>query len=163
LIYADVFAELERQGVRYVVTGGVAILLHGYPRETRDLDIVVDASPMEAERVTRALASAGFVPTLPLPLHMLVVLTLADAVGRTIDVFARYPIPFEELWANSERVRVGDCLARVASFADVVRAKQLQGLPHHLRDAEELLAQAARRARGETDGARDDDRQSSNH
>jgi hypothetical protein len=151
VIYADVLARLARDEVRYVVTGGVAVLLHGYPRETRDLDIVVDASPAEAERATRSLMSAGFSPTLPLPLHMLVVLTMTDGAGRSVDVFARYPVPFEELWANSELVGVGDCLARVSSFADVVRAKQLQGLPHHLRDAEELLAQAARRSRGEND------------
>jgi hypothetical protein len=152
VIYADVLARLARDEVRYVVTGGVAVLLHGYPRATRDLDIVVDASPAEAERATRSLMSAGFSPTLPLPLHMLVVLTMTDAAGRSVDVFARYPVAFEELWANSELVSVGDCRARVSSFADIVRAKQLQGLPHHLRDAEELLAQAARRARGESDG-----------
>ncbi|MFL6229206.1 MAG: nucleotidyltransferase domain-containing protein [Pyrinomonadaceae bacterium] len=151
MIYEDVLARLAGDGVRYVVTGGVAVLLHGFERETRDLDIVVDASPAEAGRATRSLASAGFFATIPLPPHLLVVLTMTDAAGRSIDVFMRYPVPFEELWANSELVRVGDCLARVSSFADVVRAKQLQGLPHHLRDAEELLAQAARRARDKSD------------
>ncbi|MDT7604026.1 MAG: hypothetical protein QOF61_2023 [Acidobacteriota bacterium] len=144
--YADVLSWLERDGVRYVVVGGVAIQLHGYERETRDLDIVVDAAPAEAERATRSLISAGFAPTLPLPLAMLTVLTFLDRAGRSIDVFARYHVPFDELCANSERVQIDGGSVRVASLADIIRAKQLTRQPQHLLDAEWLLAQAKLRA-----------------
>jgi hypothetical protein len=36
-----VLAPLERAGVRYLVVGGVAVVLHGYLRTTLDLDLVV--------------------------------------------------------------------------------------------------------------------------
>jgi hypothetical protein len=40
----DVFASLNRHNVRYVVIGGIAAVLHGAPRATFDLDILIDAS-----------------------------------------------------------------------------------------------------------------------
>jgi hypothetical protein len=141
MIYADVLSRLERDEVRYVVVGGVAIQLHGFERETCDLDIVVDAAPAEAERATRSLVSAGFTPTLPLPLAMLTVLTFLDRAQRGVDVFARYHVSFAELWANSEQINSDGCAVRVASLADIIRAKQLTKQTHHLRDAEWLLAQ----------------------
>ena len=107
LIYGDVFERLEAEGVRYVAVGGVAVVLHGHERPVKDLDIVVDPAPAEARRATAALMSLGFVPTLPLPLEMLTVLTMLDGAGRTVDVFARYHVPFGELWSASERVSAG--------------------------------------------------------
>jgi hypothetical protein len=146
MIYGDVFDRLERDGVRYVVVGGVAIRLRGYERETRDLDLVVDAAPAEALRATQSLWAAGFVPAIPLPLSMLTVLRMLDGAGRAVDVFARFPIPFEELWSGSERLRFGETTVRVASVADLIREKRYQGRPQDLRDVEGLLAAERLRA-----------------
>src|SRR3954466_2407357 len=76
--YADVFTRLERDGIRYVVTSGVAVVLHGHVRPVADLDVVIDPSPGEAEHALRALAGCGFVPSIPLPLTMLTVLRMFD-------------------------------------------------------------------------------------
>ena len=92
MIYGDVFERLEAEGVRYVVVGGVAVVLHGHERRVNDLDIVVDPAPAEARRAQAALMSLGFFPTLPLPLEMLTVLTMMDGAGRSVDVFARFRI-----------------------------------------------------------------------
>ncbi|MFL5541642.1 MAG: nucleotidyltransferase domain-containing protein, partial [Longimicrobiaceae bacterium] len=59
----DVIEALDAAGVRYVVVGGVAMVLRGCERETADLDLVVDAAPEPAERALRALGRAGFTPT----------------------------------------------------------------------------------------------------
>src|SRR3954464_12121114 len=99
--YADVFTRLEREGIRYVVTSGVAVVLHGHVRSVADLDVVIDPSPGEAERALRALAGCGFVPSIPLPLTMLTVLRMFDHSRREVDVFVRYHIPFDQLWADS--------------------------------------------------------------
>ena len=139
-MYEDVFERLERDRVRYVVVGGVAMVLHGCVRATRDLDLVVDRSPAEAARATHALMSLGFVPTIPLPLAELVVLSMLDREHRAIDVFARFQIPFAELWERSELVRVGEGVARVASIPDLIREKRIYGHPRDLLDVESLLA-----------------------
>src|SRR3990172_4526775 len=50
---------LENAGIPYAISGGVAVLLHGYRRTTADVDILV-ASGRERE-VKRALEGAGLV------------------------------------------------------------------------------------------------------
>lgn len=137
--YEDVFAALERARVRYVVVGGVAVVLRGYVRPIADLDLVIDPDRPAADAAMGSLGALGFLPSIPLPLSMLTVLRLFDRSQREIDVFVRYPIPFEDLWVASGLLRVGDGLARVASRDDVLRAKRLTGRPLDLLDVEELL------------------------
>lgn len=139
--YCDVLDGLEREGVRYVVTSGVAVVLHGHTRPIVDLDIVIDPAPAEASRALSALARTGFVPSIPLPLSMLSVLRMFDHSRREVDVFVRYAIPFDELWKDSERVRIwSGSLARVASLEHLLRIKRINGRPHDLLDIEGLLA-----------------------
>ena len=138
--YRDVFDRLERDGVRYVVLSGVAVVLHGHARAVADLDIAIDPAPEEAARALRALACAGFVPSLPLPLTMLSVLRTFDPAGREVDVFVRYHIPFDDLWAEAERRNVGGGIARVISLEHLLRAKRINGRPHDLLDIAGLLA-----------------------
>jgi hypothetical protein len=140
LTYSDVFDRLEQEGVRYVVISGVAVVLHGHVRPIIDLDLVIDAAPDEANRALCALAHSGFAPSLPLPLSMLSVLRMFDQSQREVDVFVRYHIPFNDLWAGSERVRVGDSTVRVVSLKHLLQAKRINGRPHDLTDIEGLLA-----------------------
>ena len=46
--------------VQYLVIGGYAVALHGYPRYTKDIDIWIEMSPDNASRMMRALAQFGF-------------------------------------------------------------------------------------------------------
>jgi predicted nucleotidyltransferase len=52
-----VLAALERQQVRYVIFGAVALNLHGLARATEDLDIFVEADRENIHRLQVALAS----------------------------------------------------------------------------------------------------------
>ena len=65
--FSDVFDRLERDGIRYAVISGIAVVLHGHVRPIADLDVVIDPAPGEVERAMRALAGCGFVPSIPLP------------------------------------------------------------------------------------------------
>lgn len=56
----DVFRSFERHDVRYVVIGGIASILHGVPRATFDLDILIEATPENTRRLLDALLAAGF-------------------------------------------------------------------------------------------------------
>jgi ribosomal protein S18 acetylase RimI-like enzyme len=87
----------------------------------------------------RALALAGFMPSIPLPLEMVSVLRLFDPLSREVDVFVRYYIPFEQLWANSECVKVGNQMARIAALEHVVQVKQILHRQHDLADIDALM------------------------
>jgi hypothetical protein len=56
----DVFACFQSHDVRYVVIGGIAAVLHGVPRATFDLDLLIEATDANAERLLQALREAGF-------------------------------------------------------------------------------------------------------
>ena len=56
----DVFASFHKHGVRYIVIGGIAAVLHGVPRATFDLDILITASADNAQHLLDALTEANF-------------------------------------------------------------------------------------------------------
>jgi hypothetical protein len=138
--YSDVFDRLERDGIRYAVISGVAVVLHGHVRPVADLDVVIDPAPGEVVRALGALAGCGFVSSLPLPMSMLTVLRMFDQSEREVDVFVRYHIPFDRLWADSRQVRVGDAVVRIVSLDHLLQAKRINGRPHDLSDLAALLA-----------------------
>jgi hypothetical protein len=51
---------LNAHGVDYLLVGGYAVALHGYPRATVDLDVWVRASTDNAERILAAVRAFGF-------------------------------------------------------------------------------------------------------
>jgi hypothetical protein len=50
-----ILAELSREGVEFLVIGGVAVGFHGYVRATKDVDIVPAPDPQNLERLARVL------------------------------------------------------------------------------------------------------------
>ena len=71
---------------------------------------------------------------------MLTVLRMFDHAKREIDVFVRYHIPFDRMWADLRQVRVGDGVARIVSLEHLLQAKRINGRPHDLSDIAGLLA-----------------------
>ena len=57
--FLDVFSSLNSHGVKYLVIGGIAAIAHGVPRNTFDLDILIEATPENARRLLDALSDAG--------------------------------------------------------------------------------------------------------
>jgi hypothetical protein len=53
---AQVCAELNRLGARYIVVGGWAMVQAGYVRATEDLDLLIEASRENETKVIEALA-----------------------------------------------------------------------------------------------------------
>jgi hypothetical protein len=47
--------NLNREGARYVVLGGMAVIQAGFVRATNDVDLLIDTSPENQSRVRRAL------------------------------------------------------------------------------------------------------------
>jgi hypothetical protein len=58
---------LSNAGVRYLIVGGVAVVLHGYLRATADLDLIGLDRP-NVEAALRTFEGMGFQPRAPVPL-----------------------------------------------------------------------------------------------
>jgi hypothetical protein len=70
--FSEFVACLRAHDVRFMVVGGYAVAAHGHPRYTGDLDIWVQPSPDNADRLLAALITFGF-----------------GSVGLTVDDFTR--------------------------------------------------------------------------
>jgi hypothetical protein len=58
--FREFIESLNANSVRYLVVGGYAVALHGYPRYTKDIDIWIELSPENANRILDALEDFGF-------------------------------------------------------------------------------------------------------
>jgi predicted nucleotidyltransferase len=59
-LVTSVCATLNSYGVRYLVIGGMACVLHGYIRATSDVDILIERTLENARRLLDALATIGW-------------------------------------------------------------------------------------------------------
>jgi predicted nucleotidyltransferase len=57
---AHICSALNREEAKYVLVGAMALQLWGSTRATRDVDILIEATVPNAERVLRALGGIGF-------------------------------------------------------------------------------------------------------
>jgi hypothetical protein len=58
--FQDFLRLLNANAIRYLVIGGYAVAYHGHVRYTGDLDVFVELSTDNAERIVRALREFGF-------------------------------------------------------------------------------------------------------
>lgn len=161
-IFEPLFVALNDVGVRYVVVGGLAVVLHGHARLTADVDLVVDLADEQASRAIETLVRSGFRPRIPVNAldfanrsireawireRGMQVFSMFDPANplRSVDLFVDHPIPFEELWARSETLALRDTTVRVASIPDLIRLKRLAGRPEDRADIEQLEAILTRR------------------
>ena len=58
--FREFIQSLNDNEVHYLVVGGYAVALHGYPRYTKDIDIWIELSLANAKRLVSALEDFGF-------------------------------------------------------------------------------------------------------
>lgn len=58
--FKEFIQSLNDNNVRYLVVGGYAVALHGYPRYTKDMDVWVEMTHENAARIVKALDQFGF-------------------------------------------------------------------------------------------------------
>jgi hypothetical protein len=138
-VFEDVLSELAAQHIRFIVTGGRAVVFHGYERPIADLDIVAGDAPNDAAAAIRCLESMGFRPSVPLPPQFLVVLRMFHGDGREVDVNIRYPIPFATLLPRANHFSVDGHDVAVIARDDLIAIKQERGRDYDLDDVAALL------------------------
>ena len=132
----DVFSSLQRHKVRYIVIGGIAAVLHGVPRATFDLDILIDANSDNAKNLLDALLEAKLgtaALTTPEELLSQEITIFKDRVR--IDVQTSTPgLKFEEAWERRETMEYQKQKFYVASREDLISSERAAGRPVDLED-----------------------------
>ena len=57
--FSDLLQCLNGAGARYLIVGGYAVMFHSEPRFTKDLDVWVEPTPENAQKVWDALSTFG--------------------------------------------------------------------------------------------------------
>jgi hypothetical protein len=143
-LYESLFRALNATGVRYVIVGGVAAVLHGHARLTVDVDLIVDFEPTATRTFVQALVDLGFVPRAPVDARDFAspelrdtwhrekgmqVFSMVDRANpmRVVDLFVTHPIAFEDLWARADVMPLETTEVHVASVPDLSRSSGWPG------------------------------------
>jgi hypothetical protein len=137
-----VFRSFEEHEVRYVVIGGIAAVLHGVPRATFDLDVLIEATADNATRLLAALSAAGFgTAALTTPESLLAheITVFQDWVR--IDAQTWTPgLEFAAAWQRRVAMSYDGQPFYVASRADLIASKRAAGREVDLQDVRLLEA-----------------------
>ena len=123
--FRDVFKSFQNRDVKYVVIGGIAAILYGVPRNTVDLDILIEATEANAEQLLLSLRENNFGTAY-----------LTDAVGVLnneisifrdwvrLDVQTSTPgLKFEDAWEHRNTMQYLGQEFQVASLDDLLSSK----------------------------------------
>ena len=153
--YFSLFKALNDAGVKYVVVGGLATVLHGYARFTADVDLIIDLQKDEAENAVKTLTGFGLKPRLPVDPIQFTDLGVREAWRKeknmevfsffdpgnpvvTVDLFVYEPIPFHQLVFRAKRMDIGGTTVPVCSIDDLIGLKLKAGRLRDLDDIEHL-------------------------
>ncbi len=132
---------LIKNKAEYLVVGGYAVGIHGHPRYTGDLDIWLNATPLNAERILRSVNEFGFASFK---------LTQEDFTKPGNVIQLGYPplridllteidgVTFEECFSNRKEVIIDDLTVNFIGYEDLLKNKKESGRPRDIDDIDHL-------------------------
>ena len=132
----DVFKSFQKHEVKYIVIGGIASILHGIPRATFDLDILIEATPDNVSNFLSALSEAG--------LGTAALTTVEDILANEITIFkdkiridvqtSTPGLLFEDGWQRRVEMKYEGQVFNVVSKEDLIASKRGAGRKIDLED-----------------------------
>ncbi len=166
MFYYELFEALHKAQVRYLVVGGLSVNLHGVPRVTGDVDLIIAMDRENIHLLAEALKGLDFLPRLPVNPE-----ELADRGKvkawieeknlkafsfyhrkdnyKSVDIVLVHPLDFEKAFADKTVKSAKEILIYVASIDDIIRMKEWSGRKQDLSDA--ALLRRAKELRGKSD------------
>jgi hypothetical protein len=138
MLYRDLFRELDQQQVEYLLVGGLAMVLHGVPRLTMDVDLVVALRPDNLERLIRAARTLSLTPSVPVQIEELADPAKRAAWMREKGMLA-FPLRSPEASSPTIDVLIGARLDFDAAYSRRVKA-DLEGTPIWVAAVEDIIA-----------------------
>jgi hypothetical protein len=139
--FDEFFASLIAHDVEFLIVGGYALALHGAPRYTGDIDVLIAPSVENATRLLTALTDFGF------PVDRLSAEQLTDP-GRMLQMGAEPVqihvmsaidgVTWDEAWAGREMARCGSRDLPFLGREEFVRNKRASGRLKDLADIEAI-------------------------
>ena len=128
-LYQVVFKSLAAHHVKYVMIGGMAAAIHGVPRFTLDVDLLIEPTLANADALINALADAdvnAIMTTTPEALLAHEITMINDYVN--VDIMTTTPgITFADAWSNRVTMEYEGVTIELVSRPDLIRSKRAAG------------------------------------
>jgi len=139
--FKEIISAFNSAGVEYMIVGAYAVAAHGLPRATGDIDLWVNPSEANAERVWGALAAFGA------PLDQLTARDFSTSdrimqfgvVPNRIDILTSIEaVEFDDAWPDRLQVAMDGIELNVVGRDHLLLNKRALARPQDLADAERL-------------------------
>lgn len=132
---------MTARNVKALIVGGYAVAFHAKPRYTKDIDILIEPTAENAERLLGALGDFGFgglgltIQDFTIPGR---VVQLGVAPNRVDLVTSIDGVTFDEAWTGRAPGRFGTQSVFYLGRAELIRNKRASGRPQDLADLDAL-------------------------
>ncbi|MBD3379150.1 MAG: hypothetical protein GF408_01660 [Candidatus Omnitrophica bacterium] len=155
IIYEEVLREFNRRKVKYIIVGGIAMNLLGGYRNTLDMDVLVEMSDANLQKIVTILKELGYSVRQPVDPFL-----IADKNTRNdwvknknmkafnfykgkrsyeeVDIIIDSPVSYERASKNMVKVKVGRMTLPVVSVKDFIKMKKHAGREKDLLDIKEV-------------------------
>lgn len=139
--FKDLFSTFNDEDVEYLVAGAHAVIYFSEPRYTKDLDVWVNPTPGNADRVYRALTRFG-APLQGISATNFSEKDLVYQIGiepNRIDVIMGVGgVEFDAAWETREESTYDGVPIHIMGKDSLIEAKKAAGRPQDLLDLEKL-------------------------
>jgi predicted nucleotidyltransferase len=139
--FKELLQLLNSKKIEYLVVGGYAVALYGYPRATGDIDIWIAISKDNAHSIVEALKEFGFnTPQLKeeLFLEKEKNIRMGNPPLRIEILTSIDGVEFAECYANKKPVTIDGIDINFISLKDLKKNKKVSGRYQDLADLENL-------------------------
>lgn len=135
--FLDFIALCNNHEVRYLIVGGYAVSVHGYPRSTKDMDICIEMSEENATKMVRVIKDFGF-DSLDISEADFLEKNFITQLGYEplrIDILNDLDgVAFEEAWKNKKVVDISGVDVNFIGYNDLLKVKAKAGRPQDIAD-----------------------------
>lgn len=135
---------LEREGIPFVVVGGLANAVWGEPRATRDVDLKVYIGERTAQEFATLVAET-FAPATPMPGGPVLIVSIAVLPDVKVDFLIAVPGYEEEVLARAQSFHFGEMTLPVCSPEDFIIHKVIADRSKDWADVEGVLIEQRER------------------
>lgn len=154
ILYEEILREFQKQKVKYVIVGGIAINLLGLLRSTADMDILAEMSNENLRKVVSILKKKGYhikQPVEPMGIadeklryewiqkkHMKAFNFYKEDELKEVDIIIESPVPYEEAKKNALKIKIENMILPIISIDNLIKMKKGTGRSVDKFDIEEL-------------------------
>ena len=151
--YTELFKELSKNKIRYLICGGLAVNIYGVPRMTADIDLLLDFTQENISKFETIINSFNYKSLLPVPLktfidlderlkakkqNNLIAFSYYNVVANSmnVDILMDVPLKFDHMWESKEVRKTEGVEVNIVSLNDLITLKEYS---NRVQDRQDIL------------------------